>query len=39
MANKTDIKLFEDRMVRSVWDSEKEQWYFSIVDVDLSFHR
>lgn len=33
MANKTDIKLFEDRQVRSVWDNEKEQWCFSIVDV------
>ena len=33
MTNTTNIKLFEDRQVRSVWDSEKEQWYFSIVDV------
>lgn len=33
MANKTEIKLFQDRQVRSVWDSEQEQWYFSIVDV------
>lgn len=33
MAKKAEIKLFEDRQVRSVWDDTKEQWYFSIVDV------
>ena len=27
------IKLFEDKLVRSVWDDEKEEWYFSILDV------
>ena len=27
------IKLFEDRKVRSVWNSEDEKWYISIVDV------
>jgi hypothetical protein len=27
------IKLFETRQVRSVWDAEREAWYFSIVDV------
>ena len=32
MVTKTDIKLFEERQVRSVRD-EEEQWYFSIVDV------
>lgn len=26
-------QLFEDRKVRTVWDSEQEKWYFSIVDV------
>ena len=29
----TNIKLFEDYKVRSVWDSEQEKWYISIVDV------
>lgn len=29
----TQIKLFEEKQVRSVWDSEKEEWYFSVVDV------
>ena len=27
------IKLFEDNKIRSVWDEEEEQWYFSVVDV------
>ena len=26
-------KLFEGQVVRSVWDADSEQWYFSIVDV------
>lgn len=30
MANTTEIKLFEDRQVRSVWDEEKGEWYFSV---------
>ena len=33
MSKQTDIKIFEDRKVRSVWDSEKEKWYISIIDV------
>ncbi|MDO4430333.1 MAG: ATPase, partial [Lonepinella koalarum] len=28
-----DIKLFEQKQVRSVWDEAQEKWYFSIVDV------
>ena len=27
------IQLFEQRKVRTVWDSDTEKWYFSIVDV------
>ena len=27
------IKLFENQPIRSVWDAEKEEWYFSVVDV------
>lgn len=30
---KTQIKLFEEQKVRTIWDSEKEEWYFSVVDV------
>ena len=33
MAKKTEIKLFQDRQVRSVWDDAQEQWFFSIADV------
>lgn len=29
----SDIKLFQDKKIRSVWNDEEEQWYFSIVDV------
>lgn len=29
----TNIKLFEQKQVRSVWDEEQEKWYFSIIDV------
>ena len=32
MAN---IKLFENRQVRSFWDEKEEKWYFSVVDVVL----
>ena len=28
-----DIKLYENKEIRSVWDEEKEDWFFSIVDV------
>lgn len=28
-----DIKLFEEKQVRSVWDDETEEWYFAVVDV------
>jgi len=31
MQNK--IKLFESKNIRTVWDEEKEEWYFSVVDV------
>lgn len=27
------IKLFEDKKVRALWDEEKEEWFFSIIDV------
>jgi len=28
-----NIKLFENRRIRTAWDEEKQEWYFSIVDV------
>ena len=33
MTKKESIKIFEDRKIRTLWDDETEQWYFSIVDV------
>jgi len=30
---KNGIKIFEKRKVRTVWDDETEEWYFSIIDV------
>ena len=33
MENKDTMQLFEDKKIRSVWDAEKEEWFFSIVDV------
>lgn len=33
MTQKHKIQLFEDQKIRSVWDDELEEWYFSIVDV------
>lgn len=28
-----EIKIFEGNQIRSVWDNEKEEWYFSIIDI------
>ena len=33
MNKDTAIKLFESKKIRSVWDDDKEKWYFSIIDV------
>ena len=33
MSQQEQIKIFQEQKVRSVWDEEKEEWYFSIVDV------
>lgn len=33
MAQSTSIKLFEDKNIRTLWDENQEQWYFSVVDV------
>ena len=29
----SNIKLFQDKKIRSEWNEEEEQWYFSVVDV------
>ena len=28
-----EIKLFEGNQIRTIWDNEREEWYFSIVDI------
>jgi len=33
MKKENDIKIFEDKKVRTLWDAAQEKWYFSIVDV------
>jgi len=33
LAQNDKIQLFEDKRIRTAWDEEKEEWYFSIVDV------
>ena len=33
MSQNDQIQLFEDKRIRTAWDVEKEEWYFSIVDV------
>lgn len=33
MTQKQSIQIFEDRKVRTVWDEDQEEWYFSVVDV------
>ena len=29
----SNIKVFEDKKIRTQWDAEKEEWYFSVVDI------
>jgi hypothetical protein len=33
MGKGNSIKLFEDKKIRSAWNEEEEEWYFSVVDV------
>lgn len=33
MTKSNQIQIFNDRKIRTVWDSETEEWYFSVVDV------
>jgi hypothetical protein len=33
MTDKNAVKIFEEKQVRTVWDGEKEKWFFSIIDV------
>ncbi|MEO8148766.1 MAG: hypothetical protein ABI723_14070 [Bacteroidia bacterium] len=29
----SNIKLFESKQIRSVWNEEEQKWYFSVIDV------
>ena len=29
----SNIKIFEDKQIRTIWDEQEEDWYFSVVDV------
>ena len=33
MSEQTEIKIFDDKQVRTLWDVENEKWYIAIVDV------
>ena len=33
MTRENQIQIFEDKRIRTAWDAEREEWYFSIVDV------
>jgi hypothetical protein len=33
MSKQTEIKIFDDKQVRTLWDSEQEKWFIAIVDV------
>ncbi len=33
MTRQQEIQIFDEKRVRTVWDSEQEKWYFSVVDV------
>lgn len=33
MTKKEALQIFEDRKVRTLWDDDQEQWYFSVIDV------
>ncbi len=33
MTKQEAIKLFEDKRVRTIWDEDAEEWYFSVIDV------
>ncbi len=33
MSGQDKIQLFEDQPIRTAWDAEQEEWFFSVVDV------
>lgn len=39
MSTKTSIRFFNDTPVRAVWDDERENWYFSVLDIVSAIRR
>jgi hypothetical protein len=33
MTKESDLKLFEQKQIRTIWKEDEEKWYFSIVDI------
>ena len=33
MSDMENLQLFEDQAIRTAWNEEEEEWYFSVVDV------
>ena len=33
MTENDKLQMFENQAIRTAWDEEKEEWYFSVVDV------
>ncbi len=33
MMDGNNIQLFEDKRIRTAWDEDEQEWYFSVVDV------
>jgi prophage antirepressor-like protein len=33
LAEHNQIKLFNNKKIRTLWDKEEEEWYFSVIDV------
>ena len=33
MQENDKLQIFEDQPIRTAWDEEREEWYFSVVDV------
>lgn len=37
MEKQNEIKVFEDKKVRTPWDEDQEKWYFSVADTEQLF--
>ncbi len=39
MTENEKLQMFEDQTIRTAWDEEKEEWYFSVVDAVAALDR